>query len=85
MLLQTQIQLNKQKEKMLKPKEQKKQSSISTQIHKMKLAFESLNLLQILLQAKIFFLILFKFKRKDLAHKERFCSNSTKINERFPA
>jgi len=53
MLLQTQIQLNKQKEKMLKPKEQKKQSPISIQIHKMKLAFESLNLLQILLQAKI--------------------------------
>ena len=44
----------------------------------MKLAFESLNLLQILLQAKIFFLILFKFNEKDLAHKERFCSNSTK-------
>jgi len=53
MLLQTQIQLNKQKEKMLKPKEQKKQSSISTQIHKMKLAFWKLELRQILLQAKI--------------------------------
>jgi len=32
MLLQTQIQLTKRKEKVLKPKEQKKQSSISTQI-----------------------------------------------------
>jgi len=43
----------------------------------MNLLFESLNLLQILLQAKKFLSDPFKFERKNLAHKERFCSNST--------
>ena len=56
-------------------KNKKKQSSISTQIHKMKLAFESLNLLQIFCR-QFSYWSCSNLNEKDLAHKERFCSNS---------
>ena len=57
MLLQPKFNSTKWKEKMLKPKEQKKQSSVSTQIHEMKCAFWKLEFASNFAAGKKFLLV----------------------------